>query len=174
MLRYAVIGLLLCSVACKKKAPDVPEPMVTRDTPTSVPTATTTNTVSVPESVRRMAVNFERVFFELDSDKLSPDAQAALDENSEIMKEHLDIKVEVQGHADERGTTDYNLALGQKRAEAVRNAMIRKGVGQDRVMAVSFGEEKPAVSGASEAAWAQNRRAEFRITWGDSATDTVP
>lgn len=173
MVRYAVIGLLLFSAACKKKAPDVPEPTVTRDTPTSVPTGPAT-TVSVPESVRRMAVNFERVFFELDSDKLSADAQAALDENAEIMKEHPDIKVEIQGHADERGTTDYNLALGQKRAEAVRNSMIRKGVGQDRVIAISFGEEKPAVAGASEAAWAQNRRAEFRITWGEGASGTVP
>ncbi len=174
MIRPALLAILLAipAVGCKKKAPEPVPPTVNRDTPTKVPDAPE-QSVSVPANVRTMAANFARVFFELDSHSLSQDAQDALKANAEIMQGAEDIKVEVQGHADERGTTDYNVALGQKRAEAVKNFLIRSGVAANRVTAISFGEERPVASGANEAAWSKNRRAEFRITWGSGAAGTV-
>ena len=79
------------------------------------------------------------------------------------MSQFPSITVEVQGHADERGTTEYNLALGDRRAEAVRRYMTHAGVPTARISTVSFGEERPLATGSSEVAWAENRRAEFRV-----------
>ena len=171
MTRIALALILLCApAACKKKPPEAQAPLVTPDTPTQVPEAPV---VEVPDSVRKMMNNFERVYFELDSHTLSEDAKAALAANVEIMQSQNDIKIEVEGHADERGTTDYNVALGQKRADAVKTYMTSLGVSTDRVAAVSYGEERPAVSGSGEAAWSKNRRAEFRISWGSGASGTT-
>ena len=94
----------------------------------------------------------------------------AITDNVKIMQAHNDVKLQIQGHADERGTTDYNLALGQRRADAIKNHMINQGVAPSRLAVVSYGEEKPLDPGSNERAWAQNRRAEFIITWGDAAT----
>jgi peptidoglycan-associated lipoprotein len=113
-----------------------------------------------------MVKNFEKVFFDFDSATLDESSKAALKDNVGIMGEHSDIKVEVQGHADERGTTDYNLALGQRRANAVLSFMNSNGVSGSRVKIVSYGEERPASEGHSESAWSQNRRCEFIITYG--------
>jgi len=83
------------------------------------------------------------------------------------MRQHNDIKVEVQGHADERGTTDYNLALGERRASAVYSYLSGAGgVSSARLKKISYGEERPLASGSAEAAWSKNRRCEFVITWG--------
>ena len=72
----------------------------------------------------------------------------------------------MQGHTDERGTTDYNLALGDRRANAVKDYLVGAGIGPSRLTIVSYGEELPAASGSNERAWSQNRRAEFVVTWG--------
>ena len=117
--------------------------------------------------------NFERVYFELDSSRLSPDARAALDENITLLQQRPDLKVEVQGHADERGTTDYNLALGARRAETVRNYMTKLGVAPERVTVLSYGEERPAAQGQGETVWSKNRRAEFRVTQGSNVRGTL-
>ena len=120
-----------------------------------------------------MVKNFQRVYFDFDSATLADDSKAALAENAGIMAANPDIKIELQGHADERGTTDYNLALGQRRADAVRRYLSAQGVAGSRVTVVSYGEEKPLDSRSFEGAWTKNRRAEFRITWGEGATGTT-
>ena len=84
-----------------------------------------------------------------------------------ILLDNPNIRIEVQGHADERGTTEYNLALGEKRASAVLNFMTTQGVASSRVRIVSFGEERPISQTSSETAWSQNRRCEFHITFSD-------
>lgn len=122
-----------------------------------------------PEPVAQMARNFERVFFELDQSVLSADGKSALDDNAAIMAEYSGIKLEVQGHADERGTTDYNIALGQKRADAVRQYLLAKGIASSRVETVSYGEERPIDGSHTERAWSTNRRAEFIIKWSGDA-----
>ena len=158
MIRTLLVLSLFAFPACKKKPPEV-TPTVTPETPTQVPEAPK---AEVPDSVQQMMKNFERVFFELDSHTLSDDAKQALAENAEIMQSSTDIKVEVQGHADERGTTDYNLALGQRRADSVQARMVSAGVSAERITTVSYGEERPVEDRSDEAAWAANRRAEIR------------
>lgn len=104
------------------------------------------------------------VYFDYDSDALRPDAMAALARNAETMKaKPSNTFFRVEGHCDERGTQEYNVALGERRALAVRSHLISLGVGADRIITVSYGEEMPAVPGSGEAAWSQNRRAEFSV-----------
>lgn len=101
------------------------------------------------------------VYFDYDSFVIKPEFQSLIDTHARYIKADKARKVAVEGHTDERGGREYNLSLGQKRAESVRNALGLLGVVDSQIEAVSFGEEKPAVTGADEAAWAKNRRAEI-------------
>ncbi len=101
----------------------------------------------------------DRVFFEYDSSALSTEAQATLDRQVSWLKQYNDVKIVVEGHCDERGTREYNLALGERRANAARKFLVGKGVDAARVSTVSYGKERPANTGSGEEAWAQNRRA---------------
>lgn len=103
----------------------------------------------------------ETVYFDYDSFVLSPGARDALAKNAQYLIKNPGIKVQVEGHCDERGSDDYNLALGEKRAMAVMNYLKTLGVPADRMSIISYGKEKPAVQGHDEAAWAKNRRAAF-------------
>lgn len=101
------------------------------------------------------------VYFDFDSFVVKPDAQGLVDANARFVKADASRKVTVEGHTDDRGGREYNLALGQKRAEAVRRSLTLLGVSDSQIEAVSFGEEKPASTGNNEAAYSQNRRAEI-------------
>ncbi len=103
----------------------------------------------------------EPVYFDYDSFTLRPDAIATLNKNAELIKQTSSIAIQVAGHCDERGTQEYNLALGEKRAQAVRSFLVQAGVAGNRLVTISYGEECPAVQGTGEAVWAKNRRAEF-------------
>jgi peptidoglycan-associated lipoprotein len=103
----------------------------------------------------------EIVFFEYDSNEITPTAAEILQLKAAVLQANPGIRLRVEGHADQRGSTEYNLALGQRRAEAVRRAFNLLGVADAQLEAVSFGKEKPAVPGMDENAWAQNRRAEI-------------
>jgi peptidoglycan-associated lipoprotein len=121
--------------------------------------AATGSTAIRPGSQEDLAVNVgDRVFFGLDRYDLSPEARATLDRQSKWMQTYGSVTVTVEGHADERGTREYNLALGERRANSVKNYLAAKGVPANRVKVVSYGKEKPAVVGSTEAAWSQNRR----------------
>ena len=104
------------------------------------------------------------VYFEYDDATLSDAARAVLDAKIPILLANPSLTLRVAGHTDERGSSEYNLALAQRRAAAVKSYLAARGVATNRVEAVSFGEEQPAAQGAMESAWAQNRRAEFTIT----------
>jgi peptidoglycan-associated lipoprotein len=101
------------------------------------------------------------VYFDLDRFEIKSQYQATITAFANYLKADSKARIVIEGHADERGTTEYNLALGQKRAEAVSKALGILGVASSRVEAVSFGEEKPRASGSNEEAWAQNRRADL-------------
>ncbi len=101
------------------------------------------------------------VYFDFDSSSLRSDALAALRENADKLKQVPNVIVQIAGHCDERGTQEYNLALGERRALAVREHLIQLGVSGDRLITISYGEEDPAAMGHNETAWALNRRAEF-------------
>jgi len=101
------------------------------------------------------------VYFDYDSFAIRPEFQSVIETHAKIIKVDKSKKVAIEGHTDERGGREYNLALGQKRAEAVRRALVLLGVSENQVEAVSFGKEKPAVLGSTEAAMEKNRRAEI-------------
>jgi peptidoglycan-associated lipoprotein len=161
MFRVFVVSLLLVS-ACKKKPA---ESATTQGAVTPASTATAPASER-PDHVNELVANFEKVFFDTDSSELDISSRKVLDRNAQILQEHRDVKVQVQGHADERGTVDYNLQLGNERANAVKDYLVNQGVGSDRITVISFGEEMPASSGHAESSWAQNRRAEFVVQWG--------
>ncbi len=101
------------------------------------------------------------VYFEFDSVALSDAAQERVAANAEWLKRHVRVEVRIGGHCDERGTTEFNLSLGQRRAAVVRDHLIHLGVPGGRITTISFGEEQPADPGHTEAAWSKSRRAEF-------------
>ena len=100
----------------------------------------------------------DRVRFELDRYDLSPEAQATLRQQAALLQNYPQVVVTIEGHADERGTREYNLALGERRADAVRNYLTALGVSPDRVTVISYGKERPECPEASEGCWSQNRR----------------
>jgi peptidoglycan-associated lipoprotein len=101
------------------------------------------------------------VYFDFDSYSVKDEYQSLLQQHAQYMKSHPQRHVLIQGNTDERGTSEYNLALGQKRAEAVRRALSLMGVPDSQMEAVSLGKEKPLATGHDEASWAQNRRADL-------------
>jgi peptidoglycan-associated lipoprotein len=108
--------------------------------------------------------NFEIVYFDFDRSDLLPDAREAITKNAEtILKSFRTSKIQIEGHCDERGSAEYNLALGEDRAKSVQKYLITLGVKAENLSLLSYGKEKPAVNESSEAAWAMNRRAEFAI-----------
>jgi peptidoglycan-associated lipoprotein len=104
----------------------------------------------------------ERIYFDFDQFTLDAEARRVLGNNAKYLQAHGATKVVIEGHCDERGSDEYNLALGESRALAAKNYLISLGVSASRLSVISYGEEKPLVKGANEAAWAQNRRAEFK------------
>jgi peptidoglycan-associated lipoprotein len=108
------------------------------------------------------------VFFDLDMSEIRNDAERVLRAKIPILQASPAVRLRLEGHADERGSTEYNLALGTRRAESVRQFLSNFGVAADRFTITSYGEERPRALGAGESAWAQNRRVEFVITAGEN------
>ena len=120
-----------------------------------VQTGADEGTAQGPRNVARI------IYFDFDSNVIKPEYQAIIDGHARFLKANPQRHVFIEGHTDERGTREYNLALGQRRAEAVRSALKLLGVQDSQVEAVSFGKEKPVDPGSTEEAWAKNRRAEI-------------
>lgn len=106
----------------------------------------------------------DRVFFDYDSAVLSPVATETLDRQGAWLRQYPNLVVTVEGHADERGTREYNLAIGDRRATAVRNYLLALNVPPNQILTISYGEERPAEVGSNESTWAQNRRAVTVVT----------
>jgi len=116
-----------------------------------------------PDDINQMAP-LRPVFFNYDSDELDDTAKKTLDENAEVLKQNAAWVITVEGHCDERGTAEYNLALGDRRALAAKNYLISLGISADRLRTVSYGKEFPFETGHDEKAFQQNRRAHFMVT----------
>jgi peptidoglycan-associated lipoprotein len=101
----------------------------------------------------------DRIFFAFDSAEVTPEAQLILQRQAEWLKRYPNVTVTIEGHTDERGTREYNLALGERRAQAARNVLAASGISSSRISTISYGKERPAVPGSTEEAYAQNRRA---------------
>lgn len=113
----------------------------------------------IPGSQQDLVVNVgDRVFFGYDRYDLTPEARATVERQAEWLKRYPNMSATIEGHCDERGTREYNLALGEKRATAVRNYLTGLGVDGSRLQTISYGKERPAVVGSDDSSWAQNRR----------------
>ena len=175
---------LATAVACHKKAPPVarpaPPPPTTASTapsrppsppdpvrePTSVPAEPVRDDAIASASLDDLNRNspLKPVFFELDSSDVSPVGQKVLDENATLLKRYSGWAITIEGHCDERGPAEYNLALGERRAVAARSYLVAQGISADRLRIVSYGKEFPFDPGHDEAAFGKNRRAHFVVT----------
>lgn len=172
----AVVGI----TGCRRAAPEAAPAPVTQSTDDGSARARA-DSIAAAELARRQAEERELraqmaraqevlsnvVHFEYDSFQLDRDAEERLRTKAAILRANPSLELRIEGHADERGSTEYNLALGQRRAEAVRTFLAGYGIAANRLATISYGKERPAVQGSNESAWAQNRRAEFAITAGE-------
>jgi peptidoglycan-associated lipoprotein len=110
------------------------------------------------------AVESEKIFFDYDKADLNPEAQSTLQNKAKFLQVNPVYKLTVEGNCDERGTNEYNLALGERRADAAKKFLVSLGISENRISTISFGEEKPVDPGQNEAAWAKNRRDEFKLS----------
>lgn len=110
------------------------------------------------------AMGLKTIHFPYDSFEIVGDAKEDLKNNAEIMKKNQDLKVQIEGHCDERGGVQYNLALGEKRANAIKSALQSMGIAKSRIATISMGKEKPIANGSGEDVWAKNRRGNFVVT----------
>lgn len=109
-------------------------------------------------------LDFGPIYYELDSATLRSDSREMLERAAEALRKRPEARVTISGHTCELGTTEYNLALGQRRAASAREYMVRLGVEPERIGLVSYGEERPAEQGTGESVWSKNRRSEFTVT----------
>jgi peptidoglycan-associated lipoprotein len=116
------------------------------------------------EEVRAMLATM--IHFDLDRSNIRPDDMAALDQKVAILQANPDLRIRIGGHCDERGSDEYNLALGNRRAQSAKQYLVSHGIDASRIETQSWGEERPLVDGHDETAWSQNRRAEFEVTSG--------
>lgn len=118
--------------------------------------------VNNSEEVKKAAANLPSlVHFDYNSDTIKPEAISILDQQVKFLNEHSTARVLVAGHTDERGSREYNISLGERRAAAVRNYLLDKGINQAKIEIISFGEEQPIATGSDDESWSKNRRAEF-------------
>ena len=111
------------------------------------------------ETIEMLAIDVpDRVFFAYDSYSLAASAQATLNKQAQWLKANPSVAIAVEGHADERGTREYNLALGDRRASSVKDYLMSQGISSNRISTISYGKERPVKSGSNDTAWAQNRR----------------
>ncbi len=161
-----VLSLTLTSAialgACSREAPEeLPPPPPTTATPAPTTTAPATG-VAAPGTAahfRQQMAGQDTIYFETDQFDVDSQDQAALRSQAQYLSQYANVRATIEGHADERGTRDYNLALGERRANAAKNYLVSLGVPAAQLTTVSYGEERPAATGSDEQAWQQNRRA---------------
>jgi peptidoglycan-associated lipoprotein len=163
-----VLALGLVAACGGKKVEDTPPPApeMTRAPATPpAPSPVAVDTVQAAPDTRG-ATLAERIHFGLDRYDLSPEARTSLAAKAEIMRASPNVTLRISGHADERGSDEYNLALSKRRAVEARRFLMQQGVDSSRVETVGYGEEQPLDTGTTEPAWAMNRRAEFSVIGG--------
>jgi peptidoglycan-associated lipoprotein len=175
-LRHAglLAALALLSLGCGHQAkPEMPEPSSQESTSSDTPyTPAPASAEQIPENVlgrAQRATLEERISFGYDRSDLSAAARENLSAKAEILRAVPALSIRIEGHADERGSDEYNLALSQRRAAAAMRFLVDQGITQGRLETVGYGEEQPLDPAENEAAWASNRRDEFRVTSGPLA-----
>ena len=162
VLLLVIPGFMFTS-ACQKKVVGVKEEPLPKDEPVSKvepkeePTAITPST-KLDEMVMR-----ENIYFDFDKSNLKPAAQENLLRKAEWLRANPDVTITIEGHCDERGTNEYNLALGDRRAESAKGFLVNLGISASRLTTISYGEERPVCTRSNEECWAKNRRGHFVI-----------
>ncbi len=167
-----VSTLLLFTSACQQKKPPVPvteQPAAVEQTKPDTSAEDEAKRRAQEEAARleaeraaaKAAMESEKIYFDYDKADLSSASQSILTKKANWLKENGSYKLKIEGHCDERGSTEYNMALGARRAEAAAKYISNAGVASDRLTTVSYGEERPVATGHDESAWSQNRRDEF-------------
>ncbi len=154
-----VAASLVAIAGCAKKPPaQLPPAPVTNNEPVAPPTA---NTAPIPGSQEDFvaSVASDRIFFALDKSDVDSPSQATLQSQAAWLARYPQKRITVEGHADERGTREYNLALGERRANSTKNALAALGVDASRITTISYGKERPDATGSDEESYARNRRA---------------
>jgi peptidoglycan-associated lipoprotein len=166
----AVISVMVFAVSCQKKTVAVQKGSVAaaKDDSYVAPAKTenldSSSAIGESDSDKMAGVVMqENIYFEFDKATLTPDSRELLINNGEWLRLNPDIDIIIEGHCDERGTNEYNLALGDRRAESVKVFLLDLGINNSRLKTISYGEERPADSEHTETAWAKNRRAHFLI-----------
>ena len=158
----AIVAATFLLAACETASQVSGDSASTSASDTASSTAASSSSASAPStktSAEKLAQVGDTVNFDFDSAELTVSARSTLNRQSAFLSVNPDLMIVIEGHADERGTREYNLALGERRATAVRDYLVAKGINSARVRTVSYGKERPAVSGSDEEAWAKNRRA---------------
>jgi peptidoglycan-associated lipoprotein len=130
-----------------------PQPQASRQASQSSAASAQVNVKSIPAK--------RSIYYAYDQSDIKPESRALIEAHAQYLREHPSTKVRVEGNADERGSAEYNVALGQRRAEGVTKLMTLLGIAEDRIEAVSFGKEKPKVPGHNEDSWSENRRSDI-------------
>ncbi len=158
-----LVGLFMAlglTVACTDDKPkEVVDPVSATE-----PTAPAIPDAPAPVAAASADLGASTIFFAYDDYSLSTEAQSELSKVGEYLKGNPNAVVQVEGHCDERGTVEYNLALGERRAQSVKSYLVNLGVTDARLTTISYGEEKPSIEGHDESAWSKNRRAGFILT----------
>jgi peptidoglycan-associated lipoprotein len=162
-----VLGLALVLTGCKKKMPkEAPPPPPPKVEEVKAPVAPDTTGQAARERQAAMDADKARiqsVYFDFDKSDIRADQRDKVTTDAEVFRKWTDWKIRVEGNCDERGTTEYNLALGERRANAGKQALVAAGIDAGRILTVSYGKDKPVDPGHSEANWAKNRRDDFKV-----------
>lgn len=168
---------LLAAGCAKKPVPEAPtmseqpavsemqeqQPAAIKEEPVDEAAAARAAAEEAEAAARKAASGLMRIHFDFDQYLLTSDAKDILAKDADLLKSAPSIKVQIEGHCDERGSDEYNLALGEKRALATKNYLVSLGIAPDRMSVISYGEEMPLDPAHTEAAWAKNRRADFKV-----------
>ena len=158
--KLMIAASLIALGACAKKPPkELPPAPI--DTTGPVTTGPTTGGAVVPGSQEDFvaSISSDRIFFDLDSSDVDSNDQSTLQSQAAWLGKYAEKRITIEGHCDERGTREYNLALGERRANATKNALVALGVNATRITTISYGKERPDATGSDEEAFARNRRA---------------
>ncbi|WP_176597118.1 MULTISPECIES: peptidoglycan-associated lipoprotein Pal [Sphingobium] len=154
-----VATAIVALAACSKKPPKELPPAPGGDTSASTGPAAPSGPVKGSQEDFVASVSSDRILFDTDQYDVDAQDQQILQSQAAWLQQNPNVRVTIEGHADERGTRDYNIALGERRANAAKNYLASLGIDAGRITTVSYGKERPAALGSDEAAWAQNRRA---------------
>ena len=160
------MALAFLSGCAKKKTetpPPKPEPTVQERKPAPKPQVKKPERKEVEKVALRESA-FETIYFDFDKSDIKSDQRNNISKNAKLLSDNRSVRIRIEGHCDERGTNEYNIALGQRRTDSIKQYLIDYGIASSRITTISYGEERPVATGHNESSWSQNRRGEFKIT----------